>query len=66
MKKSEALQKIKSYSDSLSSELSFDEKMALVLNFIEQEKIMLPPPEYQSKEGVAYGCEWEKEDSSEE
>lgn len=66
MKKSEALHKIKSFSDSLSSDLSFDEKMVMIVNFIEQEKIMLPAPEYQSKEGIAYGCEWEKEDSPEE
>lgn len=40
--------------------------MVMIVNFIEQEKIMLPAPEYQSKEGIAYGCEWEKEDSPEE
>lgn len=61
MKKSEALQKLTLFTLSLDEQLSESEKLDKIINFLEQEKIMLPAPQYQSKEGVAYYCEWEDE-----
>lgn len=65
MKKSEALAKINQFNESLDESLSPQERVSKLLDFIEHEKIMLPSPEYQSKEGIAYGCEWEPEDKPE-
>ena len=61
MKKSEALQKLSHFAQSLDHNLSELERLDKIISFLEQEKIMLPAPQYQSKEGVAYYCEWEEE-----